>query len=196
MRRIATASPPSSVVTAPPSPVVTIFRGWNERQARAPRLPHGRPCRFAPRAPAAFLEHRHALRELLDAHWPPEQVDGDDRLRPRSDDDLRGVEVHRLGIDVDEHGLGPDERDHVRRRRERVGGNEHLVAGPDPEREHREVERSGTRGDDDRVLCAAGHGEPALELLHLRAHRQLPALEHLSDGLRLGGSDVGPGQPN
>ena len=40
-RRIASASSGSSVVTAPPSPVVTILRGWKERQPIAPSEPHG-----------------------------------------------------------------------------------------------------------------------------------------------------------
>ena len=31
------------VVTAPPSPVVTILRGWKLRQPATPRLPHARP---------------------------------------------------------------------------------------------------------------------------------------------------------
>ncbi len=37
------ASSASSVVTAPPSPVVTILRGWNERQASSPSAPQGVP---------------------------------------------------------------------------------------------------------------------------------------------------------
>src|SRR5581483_1843232 len=43
----------SSVVTAPPSPVVTILRGWKEKHATRPRLPQGLPPRDAPSAPAA-----------------------------------------------------------------------------------------------------------------------------------------------
>ena len=51
--RTASASASSFVVTAPPSPVVTILRGWNERQPSAPRPPHARPPLRAPSAPAA-----------------------------------------------------------------------------------------------------------------------------------------------
>src|SRR3982751_3694589 len=43
----------SFVVTAPPSPVVTIFRGWKLRQPATPSPPHARPRYFAPSAPAA-----------------------------------------------------------------------------------------------------------------------------------------------
>ncbi len=42
-RATAAAIRSSSVVTAPPSPVVTIFRGWKLRQAARPSEPHGRP---------------------------------------------------------------------------------------------------------------------------------------------------------
>ena len=87
------------------------------------------------------LEYRDALRELLDPHRPAEEVNRDNRLRPRADLDLCRVEIHRLGIDVDEHGLRPDEGDDVRGRGKRVGRDQHLVAGPDPEREHGEVQR-------------------------------------------------------
>ena len=52
-RRIEAASSASFVVTAPPSPVVTILRGWKERQPIAPSPPHGIPCQRAPSAPAA-----------------------------------------------------------------------------------------------------------------------------------------------
>ena len=87
------------------------------------------------------LEHGHPVRQLLDPHRPAEEVNRDDRLRPRADLDLCRVEIHRLGIDVDEHGLRPDEGDDVRGRGKRVGRDQHLVAGPDPEREHGEVQR-------------------------------------------------------
>ena len=52
-RRIEAASSASLVVTAPPSPVVTILRGWKERQPIVPRPPQGIPRQRAPSAPAA-----------------------------------------------------------------------------------------------------------------------------------------------
>ena len=65
--------------------------------------------------------------------------------------DRRDVEVERVRVDVDEHGPAPHELDDVRRRGERVGGDDHLVPGPDLEREQREVEGRGARRDDRRV---------------------------------------------
>ena len=93
---------------------------------------------------------------------------------------LRRVDVHRLRVDVDEHGLQPGERDDVRGRREGVGGDEHLVARLEPEREHGEVQRRGARGDGERVLDLAGARELRLELGDLRAHREHAALEDLA----------------
>src|SRR5918996_693611 len=52
-RRTAASSVASSVVTAPPSPVVTILRGWKERHAATPSEPHGVSRYRAPSAPAA-----------------------------------------------------------------------------------------------------------------------------------------------
>ena len=103
------------------------------------------------------------------------------------------VEVHRPGIDVDEHRLRADERDDVRRRRERVRGHDHLVAGADSEREHGEVQRGGSRRDGDGVLHLARARHLGLELGDLRAHRELPRREHLGDLRELVGADVGPG---
>ena len=106
--------------------------------------------------------------QLLEARGPAEQVHRHDRLRPRRDLDLRGVDVVRRRVDVDEDGRGAGERNDVRGRGKRVGGDDHLVARPDPEREHGEVERGGARRDRDGVLDLAGGGEAGLELGDLR----------------------------
>ncbi len=50
--------------------------------------------------------------------------------------------------------------------------------------------------DGDRVLGAGGRGEQLLELLDLRAHRQLARLEHRSDLGELLVADVRPGEPD
>ena len=102
---------------------------------------------------------------------------------PQGGRDLLEVEIHRNRVDVDQDGPQARESDDVRGRGERVGGDEHLVAGLEPEREDRQVERGGPRGDRDGVLHAARSGEQTLELVDLRAHRQLARLEH---GLDLG----------
>ena len=89
-------------------------------------------------------------------------------------------------------GFRPDERDDVRGRRERVGRHEHLVPRLELEREHREVQRRRPRGDGERMLDLARGGDLRLELGHLRAHREHPALEHLGDLGELALADVGP----
>ena len=145
----------SSVVTAPPSPVVTIFRGWKLRQPSSAE----RAARAAapPRAERArrVLDQRQ-VGQLLDPRRPAEEVHREhDRLRPRPDLDRAGSRFIVIRVDVDEHRPQPGERDDVRGRRERVRGDEHLVAGLQPEREHREVERRRARRDRDRVLGLA-----------------------------------------
>ena len=116
----------------------------------------------------------------------------EDRLRARADPNALRIHVHRLGIDVDEHRHEPGERHDVRGRRERVGGHEHLVAGIEVEGQHGDVQRRGARRDRDDVVDLAETGELALELGHLRAHREHPALEHLGHLGELGLADVGP----
>ena len=102
------------------------------------------------------------------------------------------IEVHRLGVDVDEHRHQPGQRDDVGRRRERVGGDEHLVAGVEAEREHRHVQRCRPRRDRDGVLDLARARQLALELGHRRAHREHPARQDLGDLGELRLADVGP----
>ena len=92
--------------------------------------------------------------------------------------DLRQVEVEGGGVDVDEHRRRTGEPDDVRGRGEGVGGNDHLVAFPDPERQHGEVKRGGAVRDSDGVLDATGGGDELLQLVHLRPHRQRARLEH------------------
>ncbi len=107
-----------------------------------------------------------------------------------------GVEVHRHRVDVDEHRLRARQRDDVAGGRERVGGDEHLVAGPDPEREHGHVERGRAGRDDDGVVGAAGLGEQPLELGHLRAHGELAGLDDRGELRELLLADVGRGEPD
>ena len=94
--------------------------------------------------------------------------------------------MHRGGA-----GRRPGERDDVRSRRERVRGDEHLVALRQLERQHREVQRRRPRGHGHRVLDAARSCEQLLELGHLRAHRELARLEHLLHRRELLLADVG-----
>ena len=133
-RRIEAASSASFVVTAPPSPVVTILRGWKERQPIVPSPPHGIPCQRAPSAPAASssstISGETASWSADPVERTPEEMHREHRLRPRRHRlvDALEIEVERVGIDVDEHGLRSGEPDDVRRRREGVGRDDHLVA--------------------------------------------------------------------
>ena len=149
-RRTAAASSASSVVTAPPSPVVTIFRGWNDRQASSPSAPHGVPRYARPERARGVLDEddvlRHGGLELLPGNRPAEEMDGEHGAGPRRHglrDELRADE-ERLGIDVHEHRTCAAELDGVRGRGEGVGGDDHLVAGADAEREEREMDRGGS----------------------------------------------------
>jgi len=81
-------------------------------------------------------------------------------------------------------------RDDVSGRRERVRGNEHLVARLEPERKDCEVERRGPGGDDERVLDRARARDLVLELGDLRPHREDAALEHAGDLVELSLADV------
>ena len=121
----------------------------NERQPSRPRPPHARPPRRAPSAPAAssisttpwyrrldLAPARRAAEEVHDQH-------GAGALREGVGHGFR-PQVHRLGVDIDEHRLRAGERDDVGGRGERVRRHDHLVARPD-QGEHCQMERSRPR---------------------------------------------------
>ena len=112
-------------------------------------------------------------------------MDREHGLRPRRYRlvDSAEVEVEGVGVDVDEDGCRAGEPDDVGGRGEGVSRDDHLVAWPDPEREHGEVESGGAVGDGHRVRDAARRRDEPFELLHLRPHRQRARLE---DGAHLG----------
>ncbi len=191
-RRTDAASSASCVVTAPPSPVVTTFRGWNERQPIVPSPPQGMPRQRAPSAPAASSI---STTSGGTAFCNSSQSSGRPKRCTASTAFVRGVtasydrgevEVEGRRIDVDEHGRRPGEADDARGRRERVRGHQDLVSLADSERQDREVERSRAVRDRDGVLDPARLRNELLELLHLRPHRQRTRLEDLANGLQLG----------
>ncbi len=169
-----------------------VEREAAEQAERAARPPVARGSERA----GGVLEDRQ-LGVALERRRAAEEVDGEDRLRPRRHARMRvvGIHVHRHRVDVDEHGRRTCERDDVAGRRERVGGHEHLVAGTEAEREHRHVQGRGARRDRDGVRRPDGVREQLLELGDLRAHRQLPGLEHVADLGELGLADVGRAEP-
>ena len=93
------------------------------------------------------------------------EIDAEDRLGPRPDRrfDGVGVEAPGVGQDVDQHRLGADIDD--RRDRGDPGhvGRDDFVAGTDPERGERQVQRRGRMRHADRVGDADIVGEHALE---------------------------------
>ena len=132
--------------------------------------------------PGRVLEHRQPVRQLVEPRRPSEEVHCEDSLRPRPDVDPRRVDVHRLGVDVDEDRPQARQRDDVA----------DLVARLEPERQHREVQSRGARRDGERMLDLTGRRELLLERRDLRPHRQHAALEdprHLGE---LGVADVRP----
>ena len=106
--------------------------GDPERAARRPAVAGSE------RAGGIFDERdllRHRGLEGLPLDRSPEQVNGHDGARLRGDRrcDRRDVDVERIRVDVDQNGLGAAQLDDVRRRGERVGGDDDLVPRPDLE---------------------------------------------------------------
>ena len=100
---MASATRSSSVVTAPPSPVVTILRGWKlrqpieaERAARAAARGGRRARRRRPRSAAGRAAPRSAPGGRRGARRRIAFVRGPTSI-------LRRIDVHRHRVDVDEH---------------------------------------------------------------------------------------------
>src|SRR5206468_11185673 len=107
--------------------------------------------------------------------------------------DRVGVEVERGGVDVREHGPGALVDDRVRGRGEGERRGDRPVAGPEPRRPARAVERRGATRECDRVLHsrAPGQGPPeALESPYPRDQALDTSLAHRTDVpriIRIGG---------
>ena len=101
----------------------------------------------------------------------PVEVDGDDRGRatpfPISPVELLveevGIEVPRLLLAVEEDRSRADVLHRVRRRDEREGRHDHVVAGFDTGHDHREVQRRGPARQGDGVLAERDDGHLGLE---------------------------------
>ncbi len=83
--------------------------------------------------------------QLVEIGGKPTDVDRDDRLRPRGD---RGLDSSRIQVvaprvDVDEDGNGPLVEDRLPGAGKGVGGRDDLVAGLDPDRVERRMDRRG-----------------------------------------------------
>ena len=139
------------------------------------------------------LEHRQPeLGEVVHRGDVAEQVDGDDRARPRRQNALDGLPGHarRGGIDIaeDRHSAGV-----YRGLGSRVEGERrqhHLVAGLHPERPERDRQRVGPVRDPDAVPHAQVRRELLLERRDLRpedvAARAGDGLEPLRERVVMG----------
>ncbi len=142
----------------------------------------------------AVLDERQVVaggdaRQLVHGAGPPGEVDGQDRPGARRETrlDLGGFDVHRLGVHVGEHGRGAGVDDGVDRGAEGQRRGDHLVAGPHPRREERQVEGRRARVHGDGVRGVLVGGEVALEPRHLGAGAEPSAAEAVDD---LGDLDV------
>ncbi len=154
---------------------------------------------------AAFIGATEALRGVVEH----EQIGGLDDLRDRvvirrqaeqidRNDGLRletealggrercgkplGVDVERVGLDVDEDRRGADQRRHFGGGAEGERGAEHRVARADALRHQRQHQRVGAAGAGDDVARAGEFRELGLEGLHFRPEDELAMVKHALNG--------------
>jgi hypothetical protein len=114
------------------------------------------------------------------------EVHRDQRARGGRDParDVGGVDAQRLGVDVGEDRARTAQLDDVGRRRPGEGRHDDLVARPQPERGHGQVQARGRGVHGDRLAHAEPLAESGLEALDLRPARD-PAraqrVDHLGD---------------
>ncbi len=137
------------------------------------------PVDLRPVALAGVLDHRQAVTigDLDDGRHVsrlPVQADGHDRLGPRRDRGLDQGRVDREVVltDVDEDRPCAGVEDAVRAGDEGERDGDHLVAGADPVRQQRQVQRGRPGARRDRVTDPDEGGEALLELAHACALRQ------------------------
>ncbi len=112
------------------------------------------------------------------------EVDRSDGSRARADRrlDLRRIDTERPWIDVDEAGARAERDDHVCSRAERERRGHDFVARADADRGIGAMQRRRSARDDDRVLCAPGFRQLALEELHFRTRREMIGTKDADDG--------------
>jgi hypothetical protein len=92
--------------------------------------------------------------------------------------DFRRIDVRRVLLDVDEHRLGAEQHDHLRRRHERERGGDHLVARFYAERHQGDEQRFRARSDRNAVFRAGIRLELLLELADFGPEDELAMIEH------------------
>ena len=125
--------------------------------------------------------------QLVELARIAEDVDRDDRLRPRGHCGLdRGrIHVQRLRVDVREHRHGTLVDEAVRARREGVRRRDHLVAGLEARGDAEQMQARGAGRDRRRVRRADGRCEELFEAVDRRAEREPPRPQHLEHELLL-----------
>ncbi len=113
------------------------------------------------------------------------EVDRDDRPRPGGDPnlDLGRVQEQGLGVHVGEDGRSPLIDHAIGGGRKRDRRHDHLVPRPDPQSEHRRVQRRRPAADGHPVGRAHVPGHCPLKALHRRAGGQPLGPQHRGDQL-------------
>ncbi len=135
------------------------------------------------------LDERQAeLAQRIEVGRLPVEIDRDDRLGPLVDErtHVLGIDVQRVVADVGEDGRRAAVDDHVGGRRPGDRAGDHLVAGPDPERDEREVAAAAVQDETASTwlrLEVVAH--PRLELGRPRPRRQPARAEGRRDSVDL-----------
>ena len=142
-----------------------------EREARRhPERAARRSAVARAERPGGVLDEHDLLRygglQRLPLDRSAEEMHRHDGARPRRHRRSDGgrVEDERVRFDVDEHRARSAQLHRVRRGRERVGRDDHLVARSDLERKEREMKRRGSRRDGGGVRGPDGLRDGRLEL--------------------------------
>jgi len=97
----------------------------------------------------------------------------------------RRIEVECVRFDIHQYGPGAEVVDDLCRRRKRVRGRRHEIAGADANRLERQMHRGGARVDGNRVVRTDVAGEFGLEPVGLGARGEPARVKHLFDFLQL-----------
>ena len=172
-----------SVVSIPPSPVVSTLRGWKEKQTTSPigrpifcqapsisisePMPQAASSTTGTPSPLAISQDRGDVAgkaHLVNAE------NGRGAPRHRRGDVTR-IDIVAVGLDIDENGRGAALADGIGAGYETVADGDHLAAGADADRQERQMQRRGAVRNRAGVSGAGQIGEGRFEPRHLRTLR-------------------------